>query len=185
VTPGLAESAFLAQRCLSLGQTLSAERAARTVCMVRVRIHSKAAPDVLCRGKTHISSRCFCFAQNTLQIVYNNRVRVANVLFYFYLRFGDARYPLAMLRLFSLPDEGILAESSDTVHLCDPLDGPEGLVVVPVTAICSVVAMFPETAVGPAGQMTLTGKFSLMRHAYIDLATFSSDGLFEEDYDNV
>jgi hypothetical protein len=62
-------------------------------------------------------------------------MRIADVQFYFYLRFGDARYPLAMVRLFSLPDEDILAESSGTVYLCDQLDGPEGIVVVPVTAI--------------------------------------------------
>jgi hypothetical protein len=112
-------------------------------------------------------------------------MRVANVQFYFYLRFGDARYPLAMLRLFSLLDEDVLAESSDTVYLCNSLDGPDGLAVVPITAIHLVVSMSPETEVSPAGQISLTGKVSLMRHAYIDLAMFSSDGLFDDDDDDV
>ena|ERR1700691_6094247 len=107
-------------------------------------------------------------------------MRIADVLFYFYLRFGDTRYPLAMVNLFSTPDTDILAQSSDTVYLCNLLDGPDGIAVVPVTAIRSVVAMFPEMEVSPLGQITLTGKFSLMRHAYIELSKFS-DGLFEED----
>jgi hypothetical protein len=112
-------------------------------------------------------------------------MRIANVLFYFYLRFGNTRHPLAMLSLFSTADQDILADSSDTVYLCDPLDGPEGLAVVPVTAIRSVVSMFPEMEVNPACQISLTGKFSLMRHAYIELSTYASDGLFKDDYDDV
>jgi hypothetical protein len=111
-------------------------------------------------------------------------MRIANVLFYFCMRFGNARYPLAMLRLFSVPDEGILAESSGTVYLCNELDGPGSIIVIPVTAIRSVVSMFPEMEVSPTGQISLTGKFSLMRHAFIELSSFSTDGLFDEDYDD-
>jgi hypothetical protein len=113
--------------------------------------------------------------------VYEEHMRIANVLFYFYLRFGDTQHPLAMLSLFSTADEDILADSSDTVYLCDPFDG---LAVVPVTAIRSVVSMFPEMEVNPACEISLTGKFSLMRHAYIELSTYLSDGLFEDDYDD-
>ena len=112
-------------------------------------------------------------------------MRIADVQFYFYLRFGESSYPLAMLRLFSKPDEDILAESSGTVYLCDQSDGPASVIVVPVTAIYSVVSMFLDMEVSPTGQITLTGKFSMMRHAFIELATFSSDGLFDEDYDNL
>lgn len=111
-------------------------------------------------------------------------MRIAKVLFYFYLLFGDTQHPLAMLSLFSDADEGILAESSGTVYLCDPIDGPEGLAVVPITAIHSVVSMFPETEVNLAGAISHTGRFSLMRHAYIELSKYSSDGLFEDDYDD-
>ena len=41
--------------------------------------------------------------------------------------------------------------------------------------------MFPEMAVSQGGDITLTGKYALMRHAYIELAPFTSGGLFDED----
>lgn len=141
--------------------------------------------NVLCRGKAVVCVCCLFIPKAGLQVAYEDGLRIVDVQFYFYLRFGDAQYPLAMVRLFSHPDEDILAESSGTVYLCDQLHGPEGIVVVPVTAILSVVSMFPETKVTPTGQISLTGKFSLMHHAFIELLTFSSDGLFEEDYDNL
>jgi hypothetical protein len=105
-------------------------------------------------------------------------MRVANVEFYFYMRFGDDRHPLAMVNLFSLPDEDIFSDSSETVYLCEPL---QGLVVVPITAIRAVVSMFPEFEVDEMGHIGTTGKFSLMRYAYAELARYFPDGLPEED----
>lgn len=61
------------------------------------------------------------------------------------------------------------------------MTGREGIAVISVKAIHSVVAMFPETRVDHSGHISTTGKFSLMRHAYIELARFTSDGLFEEE----
>lgn len=107
------------------------------------------------------------------------------MLFYFYLRFGDNRYPLAMVNLFSVPDARILSDSSGTVILCDPLTGHEGVAVVSVKVIHSVVSMFPETRVDHSGHISTTGKFSLMRHANIEFARFTPDGLFEEDEESI
>jgi hypothetical protein len=108
---------------------------------------------------------------------------IVDVLFYFYLQFGNYQYPLAMLNLFSLLDEAILSDSSGTVYLCEPLDGPAGIITVPITTIHSVVSMFPEMEVSTSGQISKTGKFSMMCHAFIKLAMFLLDGLFNEDYD--
>lgn len=116
-----------------------------------------------------------------LQVNYNEDLRIANVLYYFYIRFGDDRYPLAMVSLFSKPDPEILLESSGAVHLCDQITGCGGVAVIPITAVHSVVAMIPEMRVEPSGQITLTGKFSLMRHAYLEVARFANDVLSEED----
>ena len=44
------------------------------------------------------------------QIIHDNKIRIANVLYYFCLRFGDVWYPLAMVELFSEPDEDIFTE---------------------------------------------------------------------------
>jgi hypothetical protein len=88
-----------------------------------------------------------------------------------------------MVTLFSMPDEDILSDSSHSVYLCEALNLHEGLVVIPITDIYSVV-MFPESMVSEVGNITLTGKFALMRHAYIKLVPFSSGGLFDEDDNN-
>jgi hypothetical protein len=89
-----------------------------------------------------------------------------------------------MVSLFSVPDPTVLSDSSKTVYLCDPLDGPDGLLVIPVTSIHSVVSMFPDMEVTQDGRISETGKFSLMRHAYIELAHISDGGLFDDDDDS-
>lgn len=104
-------------------------------------------------------------------------MRIAEVRFYFYMCFGDSQYPLAMVNLFSVPDGDILLASSGTVYLCNPL---QGLVVVSISSIRSVVAMFPEMVINEGDQVECTGKFSLMRHAYIELATYSPDAFANE-----
>jgi hypothetical protein len=109
------------------------------------------------------------------------RTQIADVQFYFYMRFGDRFFPLAMVSLFSPPDPAILAESSNTVYLCAPLDRPLGLTVVPITAILSVVSMFPDMAVTQDGHISHTGNFALMRHPYIELAQFAHEELFEDN----
>ena len=111
-------------------------------------------------------------------------MRIGDVQFYFYLRFGKARHPLAMVCLFSLPDAEVLSDSNGTVYLSEPLTMEEGLVVFPVTAILSVVVMVPEMQVNGDGDITVTGKFSLMRHVFIKLAHFSESSLFDDDDDS-
>lgn len=86
--------------------------------------------------------------------------------------------------MFSLPDADIFTESSETVYLSEPLSARDGLAVIPVTAIYSVVSMFPETRITDDGRILETGKFSLMRHAFLELAQFSNGELFEEEDDN-
>jgi hypothetical protein len=86
-----------------------------------------------------------------------------------------------MANLFSMPDGDVLSESCDTVYLCEPLQGRNGLVVIPISSIRSVVAMFPEMVVNQEGHIERTGKFSLMRHAYIELAKYSADGFDNND----
>ena len=68
--------------------------------------------------------------------------------------------------------------------LCDPLDLQEGLAVIPVTGTHLVIAMLLDMAMSQGGNITLTRKYMLMRHAYIELAPFTSGGLFEDDGEN-
>ena len=86
-----------------------------------------------------------------------------------------------MVTMLSLPDPDVFAAFSETVYLCKQLAPREGLVVILDTAIHSVVLMFPEMRVTDNGRITETGKFSLMCHAFLELAPFSNGELFEED----
>ncbi|KAF8273533.1 hypothetical protein EI94DRAFT_1241572 [Lactarius quietus] len=113
-----------------------------------------------------------------VEVDYYGEMRIANVEFYFYMRFGEIRHPLAMATLFSTPDMDIYSDSSETVYLCEPL---QGHVVIPITAIRMVVSMFPEFTVDQTGNIATTEKFSLMRHAHQELARYPSEKLDEED----
>jgi hypothetical protein len=77
-----------------------------------------------------------------------------------------------MVDLFSEPDEDTLSDLSGTVYLCDQ---HICIAVLPITAIHSVVAMFPDTHINTSGQISLTGKYSLMRHPYAEVARFTND----------
>ena len=79
----------------------------------------------------------------------------------------------------------ILADSSGTVYLSEPLSVREGLVVISVTTIHSVVSMFPDMRATEDGRILETGKFSLMHHAFLELADFSNGELFEEEDDGL
>ena len=112
------------------------------------------------------------------QVFQDNKIRIANVRYYFCLRFGDVRYPLAMVELFSDPDKDILSQSSGTVYLCSPR---KSIALLSITSIHAVVAMFPDMQVDPSGNISMTGMFSLMRHPYIEVAEFTNDQTFDDE----
>ena len=116
-----------------------------------------------------------------MQIKQEGGTHIANVQFYFYIRFGNDRHPLAMVTMFSLPDADVYRDLNETVYLSELLSTRDGIVVIPVTAIHSVVSMFPETRITDDGRILETGKFSLMRHALHELAQFLNGELFEEE----
>lgn len=70
------------------------------------------------------------------------------------------------------------------MYLCNALDLCDGLAVIPVTDIFSVVAMIPKRVVSDIGDILLTGKYTLMTHALIELAPFNSGSLFDKDDDD-
>ena len=113
-------------------------------------------------------------------------MRIANVLYYFYLQFDDIQYPLAAVNMFSLPDATLLSQSSQTVYLCNVLEGRDAIRVIPITSIKSVVSMFPDLKVTPDGELVDTHRFALLRHPFIELAKHNTGGLFdEEDNDDI
>ena len=58
-------------------------------------------------------------------------MRIANVSCYFYLLFNDLQYLVAVMKLFSLPDATLVTQSSQTVYLCNALEGKKAIRVVP------------------------------------------------------
>ena len=108
----------------------------------------------------------------TIQFRQDDGTRIGNIPFYFYICFGDNRYPLAVATMFTLPDASVFADSSETVYLSEPMSTQDGVVVIPITAIHSVVSMFPDMRITDDGRILETGKFSLVRHAFLELAQF-------------
>ena len=87
-----------------------------------------------------------------------------------------------MVELFSELNMDLLLESSGAVYLCDP---QESVAVLSIKSVHSVVAMFPDMQVDPTGNISLTGKFSLMRHPYIEVTQFTDDQTFDDGEENV
>lgn len=111
-------------------------------------------------------------------------MRIVNVSYYFYLRFNKLEYPLAVVNLFSFPDTTLLSLSSQTVYLCNAWEGLDAVRVIPITSIKSVVSMFPDLKVTPDGKVVDTQKFALLRHPFIVLAKYNTEGLFDEEDDD-
>jgi hypothetical protein len=83
-------------------------------------------------------------------------MRIANASYYFYVQFDDLQYPLAVVNLFSFPDATLLSQSSQTIYLCNVLEGQDAIRVIPITLIKSVVSMFPDLKVTSDGKLVDT-----------------------------
>ena len=109
---------------------------------------------------------------------------ITNVSYYIYLQFDNLEYPLAVVNLFSFPDTTVLFQSSQTVYICNVLEGQDAIRVIPIMSIKSVISMFPDLKVMPDGKLVDTQKFALLRHPFIELAKYNTEGLFEEEEDD-
>jgi hypothetical protein len=72
------------------------------------------------------------------QLTIGNSVRFAEVCFYFRIH----RRNVALVSLFSMPDEHLRTSSYDTLWVCK-YSGDNNLIVVDAKSICSVVSMPP------------------------------------------
>lgn len=82
------------------------------------------------------------------------------------------------------PDESLLSQSNQTIYLCSALEGQEAICVVPVTSIKSVVSMFPDLKVTSDGELVNTQRFALLRHPFLELAKYNTEGLLDEEDDD-
>ena len=111
-------------------------------------------------------------------------MHITNVSYYFYLQFDDLQYRLAIVNMFSFHNATLLSQSSQTVYLCDALEGVDAIRVILITSIKSVVSMFPDLKVTPDGELVETKKFALLQHPFIGLAKYNTEGLFDEQDDD-
>ena len=87
--------------------------------------------------------------QKMFQIVYDGKARIADVHFYFYLRFNQELHALAMVSLFS-PNASLWQESTQTIYLCKR---PNDAQVISIKTIKAVVSMFPNMQVTSSGEI--------------------------------
>jgi hypothetical protein len=101
----------------------------------------------------------------------NGARHVADVKYFFRLRFGDIIHSLAVVSMFSLPDEELLEESHHAVYICHHR-GTAALRVVDVDTITSVMSMVPNYQVTAEGDIIIPeNQYSLVDVPLLKLAS--------------
>jgi hypothetical protein len=110
-------------------------------------------------------------------------IAVADIEYFFRLRFGDVIHSLALVSVFSPPDEDLLEESHHAAYICQ-YRGVAALRVVDAKAITSVVSMVPDYQVtGDGDIITPENRYSLMDAPLLKLASLCGT-LSEDDEEN-
>jgi hypothetical protein len=79
-----------------------------------------------------------------VQLIHNDLVRYGEVLYFCYLPLeSEQKVPIAVIKLFSLPDQAWLERSHKTYRTC-VAGTDEDIAVVEVKNIQSVIAMHPD-----------------------------------------
>ena len=97
------------------------------------------------------------------------------------MRFGDVVHSLALVSMFSLPDQQVLELSHQAAYICHRGD-PDALTVVDVKTITLVVAMVPDYQVTDDGNIVIPeNRFSLLESPFLKMAALSGTLGEEED----
>jgi hypothetical protein len=108
---------------------------------------------------------------------------IADIEYFFQLRFGDTVYSLALVSMFSAPDQDILNLSHRAAYICHH-GRPDVFTVVDVKAIKAVVAMVPDYEVTVEGSIITPGnRFSLVESPFLKLTALC--GSLGEDDDAI
>src|SRR6267154_1762976 len=106
---------------------------------------------------------------------------VGEVEYFFRLQFGDTVYSLALISVFSPPDQELLNLSRNAVYICHG-SGIDALTVVDIKAITAVVSMVPDFQVTPKGEIIiLDNRFLMVEAPFLKLAALC--GALGEDDD--
>jgi hypothetical protein len=108
---------------------------------------------------------------------------LAEVEYFFRLQFNDIVHSLALVSVFSPPDQETLELSHGTAYICQH-GGIDALMVVDITSITAVVAMVPDYQVTVEGEIIIPdNRFSLLEAPFLSLTTLS--GAVGEDEDTI
>lgn len=123
---------------------------------------------------------------SALQFTANGASHIADIEYFFRLRFGDAVHSLALVSMFSPPDEELLEESHNAVYICHyAIRGTAALKVVDVKSITSVVSMVPDYQVTAEGDIIIPeNQFSLVDAPLLKLASLCGTLSDESDDDD-
>lgn len=99
------------------------------------------------------------------------------------MQFGDVIHSLALVSVFSPPDQELLESSHRAAYICHR-GGIETLTVVDVKAITAVVSMVPDYQVTTEGDIVIPeDRFSLVEQPFLKLAALC--GTLGEDDDGI
>jgi hypothetical protein len=94
----------------------------------------------------------------------------AEVEYFFWLQFGDMVHSLALVSMFSPPDQDLLKLSHHAAYICQH-GGINVLTVVDVKSITAVVSMVPDYQVTVEGDIAVPdNRFSLVEALFLKLA---------------
>jgi hypothetical protein len=113
-------------------------------------------------------------------VVIDGTSAIAEVEYFFCLQFGDTVHSLAVISVFSPPDNNLLRLSNNTAYICHH-GGIDALTVVDVKLICGVVSMVPDYEVTTKGEIVIPeARFSMLEPPFLKVASFNGT----EDDDN-
>jgi hypothetical protein len=115
----------------------------------------------------------------------NGTPAVGEVEYFFRLQFGDTVHSLALVSVFSPPDQELLKLSHNAVYICHG-GGIDSLMVVDVKAITVVVSMVPDFQVTAEGEIFIPeNRFSLVEQSFLKLAVLcGTTGKDDDGIDN-
>ena len=119
------------------------------------------------------------------QLDLNRKICFGEVQYYFNLVFHTENYPLAMVSIFSQPDEALLLLSHQAVCLCK-YNSINSLQTVPVKCIKSLVAMVPDFYFTGEGEIVSNGDyFFLVEERSLDVINYFGFQSTDDEDDNV
>jgi hypothetical protein len=111
-----------------------------------------------------------------LQFCLNDHSKIAEVRYFFRLKFGELIHTLAVASVFSPPDQELLDLSHQAVY-ASHYRGDDALIAIDVKCLESVVSMVPYYKITPEGEIEIPDT----EHFLVEKMGLDITALFGED----